>query len=456
MKNKIILFGAGAYGKQAFDDLKAKHEIVCFVDNNPELWGTTLFDIPIISAEQISEYLRNGIDIVISTGAYHQVGKQLERMGITDYYVILNGHVYIGNQNNAAETKVCTRCIMNNESDEWILFDEKGHCNYCNAAYENIGKIYFPNDEGKKKLEQLLSEVKESGKGKKYDCIMGISGGLDSSYLAYLGYQWGLRVLAVHIDDGYDTEISKANLRKLISATGFDYEVIKPDAAQFNDLTLAYMKAGVPNIAIPQDNVLFAFLYKKMKEYNIKYFLSGGNFALECILQRGNTYHAFDVENIMDIHTKFGKESIDKLELLSNKQKEDDQKKLGIESPRPLNYIDYNRERAFRELKEFCGFEYYGRKHLENILTAFIQLYWFPKKFGVDKRTSHLSSMIVSGQMTRGEALREMEEPIYDGKMMERYISVIKENLKITDEEFDEIMSAPVHQHEEYAVDNYF
>ncbi len=456
MKKKIILFGAGAYGKQAFDNLKAKHEIVCFVDNNPSLWGMTLFDVPIISAEHISKYRKDEADIVISTLACHQVGIQLKEMGIMDYFVMLDGHIYRENERNTAVSRVCTRCIMNDASDEWILFDEEGHCNYCNMAYGYIGKIYFPNDEGKKKLEQLLSEVKESGKGKKYDCIMGISGGLDSSYLAYLGYQWGLRVLAVHIDDGFDTEISKSNLNKLVSATGFDYEVIKPDAVQFNDLTLAYMKAGVPNIAIPQDNVLFAFLYKKMKEYDIKYFLSGGNFALECILQRGNTYHAFDVTNIIDIHNKFGKEPIDKLELLSNKQREEDQKKLGIESPRPLNYIDYNREKAFRQLKEFCGFEYYGRKHLENILTAFIQLYWFPKKFGVDKRTSHLSSMIVSGQMTREEALREMEEPIYDGEMMERYIVKIKKNLKITDEEFDEIMSAPVHQHEEYAVDNFF
>ena len=457
MKNKdiskVILFGAGAYGRQAFDKLKAEYEIVCFADNNPLLWGTVLFGIPVISAEQISEYKQDGTAVVICIADHYPVKEQLKKAGITDCYVMLDGHIYRENEQNTVESRVCTRCIMSNVSDKWILFDEKGQCNYCNTAFENIGKVYFPNNEGKEKLNSLLGKVRDSGKGKKYDCIMGISGGLDSAYLAYLGYKWGLRVLAVHIDDGFDTEISKSNLRKLILATGFDYEVIKPDATQFNDLTLAYMKAGVPNIAIPQDNVLFAFLYKKMKEYNIKYFLSGGNFALECILQRGNTYHAFDVANIMDIHNKFGKEPTDKLELLSKEQMKKDQETLGIESPRPLNYIDYNREKAFKELREFCGFEYYGRKHLENILTAFIQLYWFPKKFGVDKRTSHLSSMIVSGQMTREEALKEMEQPIYDRKMMERYIEIIKSKLKITDAEFEAIMSAPGHQHEEYAVD---
>lgn len=349
--------------------------------------------------------------------------------------------------------KRCTRCIMDDSSDKFIKFNEQGECNYCSRALQNIGKVYFPNEEGRKKLDQLLEEIKRFGKGKKYDCIMGLSGGLDSSYLAYLGYKWNLRVLAVHIDDGYDTEISKLNLKKLISATGFDYEIIKPDAVQFNDLTLAHMKAGVPNIAVPQDNVLLAFIHKKVKENKLKYFLSGGNFALECILQRGNTYSNLDIDNIMDIHNKFGKEPIDKLELISTKQCITDREVLGIESPRPLNYIDYNRDRAFKELNEFCGFEYYGRKHLENILTAFIQLYWFPKKFGVDKRTSHLSSMIMSGQMTRDEALRQMEEPLYDSEQMEEYISLIKRNMKISDKEFDEIMAAPTHQHEEYAVE---
>ena len=348
----------------------------------------------------------------------------------------------------------CTFCVMDDSSDKTIRFDEKGQCNYCKNALQKIGKVYFPNEEGKKRLEALLTEIKEYGKGKKYDCIMGLSGGLDSSYLAYLGYKWGLRVLAVHIDDGYDTDISKSNLLKLVKATGFDYEIITPDAEQFNDLTLAYMKAGVPNIAIPQDNVLFAFLYKKMKEYKIKYFLSGGNFALESILQQGNTYKSNDVVNIKDIHRRFGTKPIDKLEFISTFQKGIDNKLLKIESPRPLNYIDYNRSRAFEELKDFCGFEYYGRKHLENIFTAFAQLYWFPKKFGVDKRTSHLSSMIVSGQMTREEALKELEEPLYDQKMMDNYIAIIKKNMGLSDDEFQQIMDAPVHQHTEYAVED--
>lgn len=344
----------------------------------------------------------------------------------------------------------CKRCVMDNSSDEAITFDANGYCNYCTDAFAQIGKVYFPNEEGEKRLNRLIAELKSHGAGKKYDCIMGLSGGLDSSYLAYLGYKWGLRVLAVHIDDGFDTDISKSNLEKLIAATHFDYEVITPDAEQFNDLTLAYMKAGVPDLAVPQDNVLFAFLYKNMKKHSLKYFLSGGNFALECILQRGNTYTGFDVVNIKEIHAKFGTKPIDKLEFLSTIERKKDEYLLGIQSPRPLNYMDYNRNRALRELEDFCGFTYYGGKHLENILTAFIQCYWFPLKFGVDKRKSHLSSMIVSGQMTRAEALRELEKPLYDEGMMAEYIQIIKKKFRISDEEFAEIMKAPTHQHTDY------
>lgn len=351
----------------------------------------------------------------------------------------------------------CKRCVMDNASDTSIVFNELGYCNYCTNALERKKKVYYPNQNifggNNPHLDALLTKVKQEGKGKKYDCIMGISGGLDSSYLAYLGYKWGLRVLAVHIDDGYDTQISKSNIQKLIEATHFDYEIISPDREQFDDLSLAYLKAGVCNIAAPQDNVLFAFLYEKMKENKIRYFFSGGNFALESILQKG-VYNSSDIVNIFDIHRRFGTKKIDKLRFISSFQRYIGTKLQHIESPRPLNYIDYNRERAFKELKEFCGFEYYGGKHLENIWTAFTQLYWLPHKFGIDKRTSHYSSMIISGQLTREEALRELQKPLYDENMMNDYIGIIKERLGISDSLFDKLMSAPVHEHTEYKVED--
>ena len=349
---------------------------------------------------------------------------------------------------------ICKRCVMDSQSDPMMTFDKDGNCNYCTEALLNLKNKYFPNEEGSRKLEALLQKIKKDGNGKKYDCIMGVSGGLDSSYLLYLASTWGLRVLAIHIDDGYDTEISKSNLKKLIDKTGYDYEIVAPDAEQFNALTLAYMKAGVPNIAVPQDNILFAYLYKKMREYNIRYFLSGANWSMESVVGRGNTWKNSDVVNIMDIHKKYGTKPVDKLEFYSTLQKQKDQYALGWRTETPLDYVDYNRERAFKELADFCDFQYYGRKHLENSLTAFIQLRWYPERFKVDKRTWHLSSMILSGQMTREDAMEELKEPLYDKETMDQYEHIIAENLGITHSELEDLLKAPIHQHDEFDIED--
>ena len=352
------------------------------------------------------------------------------------------------------QVRYCTRCVMNDESDRTIKFDSEGHCDYCTTALSQINTTaYFPNEVGKEKLDVILNEIKTHNKDKKYDCVMGISGGLDSSYLAYLGHKWGLRILGVHIDDGFDTEISKGNIKRLCDACDIELRTITPDPVQFYDLELAYMKAEVPALDIPQDNVLVAFLYETIKKENLKYFLSGSNFALECILQRDNLFNQMDVVNIKDIHKKYGTQQIDKLRFIDSYHKFMMEKSGTVVTYRLLNYVDYNRDRAFKELSDFCGFEYYGSKHLENVLTAFIQLYWFPKKFHVDKRTSHLSSMIVSGQMTREEALAELEKPMYSEEMMNEYIQILKDKLGISDDEFDKIMNAETHQHEEFKTD---
>lgn len=346
--------------------------------------------------------------------------------------------------------KVCKRCIMSDKGDPTIRFDSNGICNYCTDALKEMEKNYFPNEKGEKLLQEMLVKVKEKGKNSKYDCIMGVSGGLDSSYLLYLASKWDLRILAIHINDGFDTEISKENIKKLIGAAGCDFVEIIPDAKQYANINKAYLKAGVPNIAVPQDNILFAELHAQMRKYNIKYFMSGHNYSLESILQNGNTYTVYDVVQIKDIFKKYGTGKIDKLKFMSMTDMVKDQKVLHYETITPLDYVDYRRDKAFAELKDFCGFEYYGRKHLENVFTAFVQLYWFPKKFNVDKRTSHLSSMIISNQMTRDEALKVYSEPIYDEQMMDEYIDIIKKKTNISDKEFEEIMSNPIHSHDDY------
>lgn len=352
--------------------------------------------------------------------------------------------------------QLCTRCVMDNASDDTITFDSNGVCSYCSNALEYMKVVYFPNSEGEKKLKELIEKLKSEGKDKEYDCIMGISGGLDSSYLLYLGHEWGLRILAVHVDDGFDTEVSKRNLNRLKEIPNVDFRIDTPNSEQFNALSKAYILAGVPNIAVPQDNVIFAYLYHYARKYKVRHFLSGGNFALESILQNGNTYRVFDLTNIKAIHRKFGTKPIKYLKLLSDYQRFYDQKILKLETHRPLNLIDYNRDKALKELVDFCGFEYYGSKHLENTLTKFVQNYWFYNKFNVDKRRSHLSSMIISNQMNRSDALLELEKPLYDESTMQKEIKLIQEILDISDSELQSAINQPNKQHEDYPTDWFY
>jgi len=344
---------------------------------------------------------------------------------------------------------------MDNSSDKTITFDENGFCNYCKEALKIKNVVYFPNEEGNKKLTALLEQIKKDGKGKKYDCLMGVSGGLDSSYLLYLGHKWGLRIIAVHIDDGFNTNITKNNIKKLFDATKFKLITIKPNKEQFYALTKTYMKAGVPNLAVPQDNILFASIYEYAIKNDMKYFLSGENFSLESILQKGNTHVPFDLKNLKDIHRKFKEKPINKLNLISQYKLDRIRNFTKLNFVLPLNYINYNRDEALKELSDFCGFEYYGSKHLENILTTFVQLYWFPKKFGVDKRTSHLSSMIISEQLSREKALQIYEEPLYEEDKMREYIDIIKTKLDIKDLEFGNIMNTHPRQHTDYITSKY-
>lgn len=349
--------------------------------------------------------------------------------------------------------QVCNRCVMDNITDNTIYFDEKGYCNYCNEAFRAKDKVYFPGEEGQTYFDHMMLKIKKEGQGLKYDCIMGFSGGLDSSYLAYLASKYKLRILAIHVDDGFNSPVAIDNIKKLSEACSIDVVVEKPDREQFCNLTAAFIRAGVPNIAIPQDNLILSYLHKYAKKNKIRYFLSGGNFSLECILQKGNTHSALDKIHIIDINKRFGNASIDKLQLISSFERKISNKVLfNIQEERPLNYILYQKEKAISELKAFCDFNYYGGKHYESILTKFIQVYYLPKKFKVDKRKSHFSSLIVSGQMTRDHALAELKKPLYDEFEMEKDLEYILDCLNISKGEFYSIMSEVPHKHDDYKI----
>ncbi len=335
----------------------------------------------------------------------------------------------------------CSRCVMDNNGDTDIRFDENGVCSYCTEAIKRKNIVYFPGEEGQLKLQKLIDRLKSEGAGKKYDCMMGISGGLDSSYLAMLGAKWGLRILAVHIDDGFDTEIAKLNIKNLCQACNIDLEVIAPNAEQFNGLTKAFVLSGSPTLDMPQDNVLFATLHRFAKKYKIKYFLSGGNFALESILQRTSSPNAYDTKKIKHINRKYGETPINKLDIMSNYQRVFDKYIYGFITIRPLNYIEYNKDKAIEELRDFCGFQYYEAKHCENYLTKVVQLYWFPKKFNYDKRKSHLSSLIVTNQIDRESAIKELEKAPFDVVNMEHDLNLVLLKLQIERQYFNEIVN---------------
>lgn len=347
---------------------------------------------------------------------------------------------------------ICKRCIMDNVGDPYITFDENGYCNYCTDALKAKDLRYFPNTDGKSQLDNIVKKLKQDSKNQKYDCMLGLSGGLDSSFVAYIGYQYGLRMLAVHIDDGFDAPETTKNVYKICNAYNIDLVVEKPNKEQFADLTKAFIRAGVPNIAIPQDNVLFAVLYEYAKENKIKYFLSGSNFALESILQKGNSYDSKDKVHIIDIQRRFGDIPYDgTLPLFSIFEKRFKYNLFyKIQTICPLNYVEYNATNAFAILNETCGFEYYGDKHCESLLTKFMQRYYLPRKFGVDKRKSHYSSMIVSGQMTRAEALEKLSQPLYEEKQLQEDLSSILDKLSMSKEEFKKIMGEAPKQHSEY------
>ena len=339
----------------------------------------------------------------------------------------------------------CKRCIMDNKTDKAITFDASGYCNYCSDALKRQSVEYYPNEYGKQKLEEIINLMKEECKGDKYDCIVGVSGGIDSSYILYLGYQYGLRMLAVHIDDGFDNPIATKNIERLVSKTGSDLIIIRPNKEEYADIIYSLLKASVPGLASPQDNLIIKALQDYGIKNRIKYSLDGSNFAHESILERADGINACDKKHILSIQRKYGTKQIKEIQFTSlwdRYVKRHFQK--SFKHIRPLNYIDYNLEDAIRQLEDFCGFEYYGGKHYESILTRFLQCYYLPVKFGMDKRKSHYSSLIISEQMDREAALEKMEEPLYKSDiLLQQDKQFVADFLGITVEELQKCIDLP-------------
>ena len=338
------------------------------------------------------------------------------------------------------EYKICKRCVMDT-TDPTIIFDSNGYCNHCREALKNRPKTLDEKD--KLSFKKIVELLKKQGKGKKYDCVLGISGGIDSSYLAYLLSKQGLRILGIHIDAGWDTEISNNNLKKLANVCNIDLKIIKINETEMMDLQRSYFLSQVINQDVPQDHAFFAKLYKYMIKEKQKYFISGHNWATESITPIAWGYDAYDSTNIKAIQKKYGKIKLKEYPFLSFYE---NRIKIPyickIKKLRPLNCIDYNPEEALKILHEEVGFEYYGSKHNESVFTRLLQTYLQPQKYGFEKRRAHLSSMIVSGIISREEALKILEEPAATKEQIEKDIEIVISKMGITRKEFDSIISS--------------
>lgn len=347
---------------------------------------------------------------------------------------------------------MCTKCVMDT-SDPDIKFDRNGVCNHCIEFEEVTSKHWYPNEEGKRMLAEIFKKVKENGKNKEYDCILGLSGGVDSAYLALKIKDYGMRPLVVHVDAGWNSEIAVSNIERIVKYCNYDLYTYVIDWDEMSDLQRAYFKSGISNQDVPQDHAFFAILYHYAVSNNISYVISGGNTATEGIAIPSSWEHsAMDSVNLKAIHKKFGSIKLKNYQTISTFQ-------YYIYYPffrkmktiRPLNFMPYNRAQAISELVEKVGFKEYGRKHGESIFTRFYQNYYLPRKFGIDKRLPHYSTLILTNQMTRKEALEQLKLPLYDNDLSLKYdINFFCRKLGISEEEFENIMNTTPNAYTDY------
>jgi N-acetyl sugar amidotransferase len=334
--------------------------------------------------------------------------------------------------------KICTRCIYDERIDQ-INFDSYGVCNYCHQVDELVAMYGTGTNKGRALFDSYLEEIKKQGKRKKYDVIVGVSGGTDSSYMLYLAKQLGLRPLAVHYDNTWNTSIATENIQKITKALNVDLYTHVVDNKEADDIFKAFLKAGVSEIEASTDLALAETMYRAANKYNIKYIFEGHSFTEEGITPLGNNY--FDGKYIREIHKKYGELPMKTYPLMTFSRFIYSTFFKRVKKIRPFWYINYNKLEAQKFLKKEFDWTYYGGHHLENRMTAFCHSYYFPKKFGVDFRNNTLAAEVRNNKKTREEAWKEYNEEPYLEKNLLDYF---KKRLSFSEDEFKEIMSQPL------------
>lgn len=348
--------------------------------------------------------------------------------------------------------RICTECVMDT-SDPEITFDERGVCNHCLAYKANAKRIVDAAEAGGSEgaLAKLVSKISAAGKGKEYDCVIGLSGGVDSTYVALKVCELGLRPLAVHFDSGWNSELAVSNIENIVKRLGIDLVTYVCDWDEMRDLQLAFFKAGVANCDTPTDHAFLAILYRTAAKHNIRHIVTGTNLATEYILPKAWGYSPADVTHLRAIHKMFGSHPLTNYPTLGFFARFLYYPVFkGIRIVRILNFMPYNKQQVKAIIQEKLGWRDYGGKHYESVFTRFFQSYYLPTKFGFDKRRAHLSSLIVSGQMNREVALEELRLPTDNPERVAEDKEFVAKKIGITVAEFDAIMAQPPRHYSEY------
>lgn len=345
----------------------------------------------------------------------------------------------------------CKRCIMDNVNDPDIFFDKEGNCNYCNSYIQYTDSQKKNKEHLFETIEPLLEQIKAENKNKKYDCIVGVSGGTDSAFLTYKLIEFGLRPLAVHFDNGWNSETASQNIEMLLKKLNVDLFTAVIDWEEFKDMQLSFLKAGVIDIELLTDLAIIGLLYKASLEFDTKYIFTGHNTSTEFILPETWYHFKLDSLNIKSIHEKYGTRRIKTFPLLTFRQQYYHAKYRKTKIIALLDYLNYDKKSAQQLLFEKIGWKTYGAKHNESIFTRFYQNYILPVKFNVDKRKAHLSSLICSGQITRDEALMEMKTEIWKAPQTLEDKNYVLKKLEITEAEFNKWMNEKPVSHLSFA-----